>query len=84
MNPVARQRDQKLARIDRELATLAARQAALYAERASLFDNEPTLAPAPRRQSSRPTPQIGPVSDLAQQRAVAALRELRTGRKVRP
>jgi hypothetical protein len=80
-----RTRQQKLARIDRELAQTAARQAALYCERATLLDGADEPEPvAPRRAARRPEPEISPVSDIAAQRARNALQELRTRRRVRP
>jgi len=72
----AQQQRTKLARIDRELATLAARQAQLLNERAQVIE----AAPDP----GSPEPEIGPVSSIAQARAKKALREIRTGRRVRP
>lgn len=72
---------QKLARIDRELAQTAAHQAQLYAERAALLDGQ--SAEAPVKFPRPPEPEIAPVSDLASQRAKTALREIRTGRRVR-
>lgn len=72
----AQQRDVKLARIDRELATIAARQAQLLNERASVIEATSESLPA--------EPEIGPVSDIAQARAKQALQNIRTGRRVRP
>jgi len=80
-----RTRLQKLARIDRDLAATAARQAALYAERASVLDSEPAMSlETGRKAPERTEPEVPPVSSLAAQRAKTALRQLRTGRRIRP